>query len=416
MSWLSDIFGFLGGSKPSASTSPHATMSPEQQQALQALLQRLGGGGVNQYPGPTTTPGQDLSLGALEQQALHSVDPASQVAIAKTRATLSDLQSESFNDPSKYFDSAIRDPAIKDFQERIMPGIGRRFAGNSIFGSDARTAERQATEDLTRGLSGERSKLEFQAKESNASRALGASQASTNLEHTVGGIDSEKFAQLMKLFGAESIPFSQNYSEFTRQQGQNQTNIGDILAALGLKPFENITTTTPGTSGILGPLLSSFAGSQGGSSAITGWLSGLFGGGAGDAALGAAGTGVAGLAGDAAVTAGGGETLGALIPWIAALLSSKDFKIDKRPVNHEATLRALDELEVDRWKYRPRILDGEYRVEHIGPYAEDFHKLFGTPNRRVIPVVDAIGVTLSAVKGLSHKVRALEAAAAAARV
>lgn len=83
------------------------------------------------------------------------------------------------------------------------------------------------------------------------------------------------------------------------------------------------------------------------------------------------------------------------------LPSSKDYKEDKQPVS--GALDALTSMPVEAWKYKQGIAD---EGEHIGPYAEDFHKATGKGDGKSIPIQDAIGVTMKAVQELSDKVDA----------
>lgn len=87
---------------------------------------------------------------------------------------------------------------------------------------------------------------------------------------------------------------------------------------------------------------------------------------------------------------------------LAGLFSSKDYKTDKR--NITGALEAVNGMPVQAWKYKEGIADGD---EHIGPYAEDFKKATGRGDGKMIPVVDAIGVTMKAVQELSQKVDAM---------
>jgi hypothetical protein len=85
------------------------------------------------------------------------------------------------------------------------------------------------------------------------------------------------------------------------------------------------------------------------------------------------------------------------------LFSSKDFKTGKHAVT--GALEAVNRMPVEGWKYKDGIADGG---EHIGPYAEDFQRVTGKGDGKVIPVVDAIGVTMKAVQELSAKVDGLK--------
>lgn len=83
----------------------------------------------------------------------------------------------------------------------------------------------------------------------------------------------------------------------------------------------------------------------------------------------------------------------------AAMFSSKDYKKDKTPV--KGVLDAVKKMPVEEWTYKPGIADGG---RHIGPYAEDFHAATGKGDGKVIPITDAIGITLGAIQELDAKV------------
>jgi hypothetical protein len=83
----------------------------------------------------------------------------------------------------------------------------------------------------------------------------------------------------------------------------------------------------------------------------------------------------------------------------AIMASSKDYKEDKVPV--KGVLDAVRKMPVEEWSYKDGIADGG---RHIGPYAEDFQAATGKGDGKVIPIVDAIGVTLGALKELDRKV------------
>lgn len=87
----------------------------------------------------------------------------------------------------------------------------------------------------------------------------------------------------------------------------------------------------------------------------------------------------------------------------AIMASSKTYKEDKAPAR--GVLDAVREMPVEEWKYKDGIADGG---RHIGPYAEDFQKATGKGDGKSIPIVDAIGVTLGAIRELDQKVSGLE--------
>jgi len=100
---------------------------------------------------------------------------------------------------------------------------------------------------------------------------------------------------------------------------------------------------------------------------------------------------------------GMGTRLGA-----AALMapSSKEYKTDKVRVSEGAALSALRRMPIEEYSYRPGIVDGGAK-RHVGTYAENFQQETGMGDGRSIPIQDAIGVTMAAVKDLDRKVSAL---------
>ena len=81
-------------------------------------------------------------------------------------------------------------------------------------------------------------------------------------------------------------------------------------------------------------------------------------------------------------------------------LSSRAVKTGNRPADHADSLARLQELDIEHWRYRGDA------APHIGPYAEDFAAAFAGDGRS-IDLMDAVGATMSAVKGLAARVEAL---------
>jgi hypothetical protein len=84
-----------------------------------------------------------------------------------------------------------------------------------------------------------------------------------------------------------------------------------------------------------------------------------------------------------------------------SILSSKKLKKDKRKSGGH--LKAVKSMPIEKWRYKDGVADGG-AAEHVGTYAEDFKKATGHGDGQSIPVGDAIGVTMGAVKELSNKV------------
>lgn len=81
-----------------------------------------------------------------------------------------------------------------------------------------------------------------------------------------------------------------------------------------------------------------------------------------------------------------------------AFFSSEELKTN---LGHESQLlEKLKKVRVNRWQYK-----GD-KATHVGPFSEEFNREFGIDTDRpdMINVIDALGVTLGAVKELDKKV------------
>lgn len=86
-------------------------------------------------------------------------------------------------------------------------------------------------------------------------------------------------------------------------------------------------------------------------------------------------------------------------------VSDRRLKEGLRPVDGDAVLSRLAELEVREWSYRA----DDTRARHVGPMAQDFHAAFGVGHDdTVINQVDADGVLMVSVQALNRRLEALE--------
>jgi hypothetical protein len=83
--------------------------------------------------------------------------------------------------------------------------------------------------------------------------------------------------------------------------------------------------------------------------------------------------------------------------------SDEDVKEDKREVR--GVLSAVKNMRVEMWKYKDGVADGG---EHIGTYAQDFQRETGLGDGKSINAIDAIGITMGAIKELADKVESLD--------
>lgn len=345
------IGDFLFGEAPSTTESTLPTLTPEQQQLLQSLI-----GSFNAAGGADAVPpefGGDLnvapsgvesaSLAALEQRALQLQDPSAvDNAAAETLRSLLDFEGQQ-QDVSELFQTNIRDPALANFAEDVLPQISRSFGGSNFFSSERAETDRSAQEGLIDSLTRSRTQLEFDAFNTSRNRALQAAGL-------VPGVSGARTNELLGIFGAgreatglQERNIGREFTEFTRQQEEQARRIRQILATLGIQGQENIVTVDPGSSGFLTEA-------------------------AGGAAAGAAG----------------------------AFLSSEELKKNIKPFDGPV-LDKIMELPIQTWEYVGT------NTPHSGPMAEKFTEVFGVGNGREIAVVDVMGILMKGLQELAEK-------------
>jgi len=80
--------------------------------------------------------------------------------------------------------------------------------------------------------------------------------------------------------------------------------------------------------------------------------------------------------------------------------SDRNSKENFRTLDHKALLQKIAALDITEWNFKYE----KDEVRHIGPMAQDFHKVFGLGERddRIAPL-DTSGVALAAVQGLQKE-------------
>lgn len=130
------------------------------------------------------------------------------------------------------------------------------------------------------------------------------------------------------------------------------------------------------------------------------------------AAASGVGAAAGGIGGALAGLGGIGTALSSLGGWgaLGLMASDENMKQDFEQISEDDVLDQVDELPVMKWKYRRGDLDP---LPHIGPMAQDFQRIIGLGNGKVIHMVDAFGVAIASIKALSKRVKELEAKIAA---
>ena len=86
-------------------------------------------------------------------------------------------------------------------------------------------------------------------------------------------------------------------------------------------------------------------------------------------------------------------------------MSDSTVKENIRQVDGDELLEKISQLDITRWNYESQ----DESIEHIGPMAQDFHRLFGVgDNNTTISTIDPDGISLAAIKALIEKNEKLE--------
>lgn len=257
----------LLGSAPSTKFAVKPTVTPEQAAAYSQLLQQLSPGSASGTPyqgnlGAGLSSLETTSLAGLEQMAMNAADPNS--AYQQGTNALLGIINQGPEDINDYFTKNIEDPLIKDFNEKVLPGISRRFAPSGFYSSDRLRSDDLARRDLGDSLTRARSDVSYKAYQDNMQNKLAAlgllpqsasaAQAALQQALEAGATPRE----------VEALNNQLKYEEFVRQQSQGDDRIKALIAALGIPQFENIGVSKGGSSGLLGGVASGIGSFLGG--------------------------------------------------------------------------------------------------------------------------------------------------------
>jgi hypothetical protein len=221
------IGDFLFGSSGDVEHEQLPTMSPEQLKLMnEFLLPLLQGDELTQnFAGPA-----GASLTALEQWAQNVFGGGVTEGGQAAQGRLTDIMNQGPQDIDNFFTETVQNPLLERFQEDILPGISRKFAPSGFYSSQRLQADQRAQEELIDSLTRSRADIGFRARESDLNRSAGI--GSTLLQNELGTRG--------QLF---------NLGQAGQQSQENRATL--MLQALGLRPFENVTTVTPGSTGLL---------------------------------------------------------------------------------------------------------------------------------------------------------------------
>jgi len=259
---------WLVGDDPRVSKDALPLMTPQQQAMLDKLLGEFdqadtltgrSDSDITKYTGDFVAPLgrlENLSLEALEQKILQQATGGHGGGDALQEMIKNKGSPVNFED---YYRDSIENPTLKSFEEKVLPMLTQRFRGSAAFGSDRMTAERGATEDPTKTLTGARSELAYKTSSDASNRLLQA----IGLEGSLRGSDAQAMLALLQGAGLprqiEQADKTAKYGEFQRQETEKSTQqtkrLEALMAALGLKTQQNSFLGLPGTEGFAKPAL-----------------------------------------------------------------------------------------------------------------------------------------------------------------
>ena len=238
----------LSGSEGGLETETLSTLTPEQQALLQQMIEQLGGG-ADLAGGNFLSEAENTSLAGLEERAmLRATGGIEQESNEALMELISGRGSP--GDFTDFFETNVRDPAVRDFRENIQPGISRQFGGSSFFGSERAKADRDASDDLISSLTQSRSKLAFDERTAASDRLMKAIGLAPQLD----AINTDTRARELDALG-------------TNRRARND-RVTQLLQLLNTTGVENLGGMTSGKTG----LIQSFLGGGGGG-ALAGLLS-----------------------------------------------------------------------------------------------------------------------------------------------
>lgn len=108
---------------------------------------------------------------------------------------------------------------------------------------------------------------------------------------------------------------------------------------------------------------------------------------------------------DSAIWGALGSVAGAAI-----VASDKKVKKNIKNVSDDKNLEGIKNLKITKWKYDSKKIAGQDDKEHVGAMAQDLNKNLGNSvsDGKLVDLISATGITMSAVKALANKVDKLE--------
>jgi len=261
---MSGFLDTLFGTAPSSDVQQLPTMTKGQRALLDQLVNYFKGqggslAGFDPFTGTAGAPANDLqgmSLAALEQMSMNLTGPNSTQNMAdQTLQSFLRGDQTGTSNFNEFFKTNIQDPAVEAFNKDVLPGISRSYGGSNFFSTDRQKAEQQATKDLTTSLTQSRASGQLQERNTNIQTLLAAIGLAPQLAGGYANAGATLLGGSLSARSAEQASLDAELKRWIAEQTLKGTSFEQMLSVLHSSPFENVVTTSGGTTGLLNSFL-----------------------------------------------------------------------------------------------------------------------------------------------------------------
>lgn len=242
---------FLFGESPSQDITPTTTLTPEQEELLRLIIGQITAGQGESPFGIEASGLETQSLAGLE--ALGTAIPGGEAGVSATGIGLGALEqlfTQGPQDIDDFFTETIEKPALEDFG-RDIGDIRTRFAPQ-FFSGERVEAEARTSEDLVDALVRERTRVGFEARNTDQLNILRGLQTLPGAVGAEFGGATARGNILLGLLGAGGTT-----RDVTQQQlDERNRRLREAFGSLGIEGFENIVFNDPGTTGFIPGVIS----------------------------------------------------------------------------------------------------------------------------------------------------------------
>jgi len=240
---------FLFGDEPSQTITPQTTLTPEQEELLRLIIGNITGGfGGDGGFGLEQSQLELSSLAGLEGLVNNPFggEPGAKATSDAGISALGDIFKTGPADIDEFFTQTVQNPLLEDFSETILPQLQSQFS-SQFFGGERREAEGRARGDLIDTLGRERTRVGFEARQSDIGNTLAGLGV---LPQTLSSGFAAPTAQANLLLGLLGAGGNQRQVQ-QQQLNERSRRMSEALGALGIPGFENIVFNNPGSTGFI---------------------------------------------------------------------------------------------------------------------------------------------------------------------